>query len=165
MLNRVSVTEFILLSKIFYNGTTSWGHSKMEKHFSWWRHKMETFSALPGLCEGIHRSPVDSLHKGPRRGILVFSLICVWTNSWANNQDVGNLKRHRTYYCVTVMWIQMVIHPHRNTYSLYDFGPILKISSKSVNTSWLWRGDDILCHRTWSALVQVMASCLMAPII
>ena len=33
---------------------------------------------------------------------------------------------------------------------------------KSVNISWLWPGDAILCHRTWSALVQVMASCLMA---
>ena len=30
----------------------------------WWRHQMETFSALLALCEGIHRSPVDSPHKG-----------------------------------------------------------------------------------------------------
>ena len=29
---------------------------------------------------GIHRSPVNSPHKGQRRGALMFSLICVWTN-------------------------------------------------------------------------------------
>ena len=52
MLNRVSVNEFIMLLMIFCYGTTVWDHSKMEKHFSWWRHQMETFSALPALCEG-----------------------------------------------------------------------------------------------------------------
>ena len=125
------------------------------KHFPRYR--------VPTLCEGIHRSPVDSPHKDQWRGILMFSFICAWTHGWANNQDVGDLKRRRAHYCITVMWIQMVIHPHRNTCSLHDFGPILKISSKSVNTSWLWPEDTILCHRTWSALVQVMASSLMAP--
>ena len=122
-----------------------------------------SFSALPALCEGIHRSPLDSPHKDQWRGILMFSFICLWTHGWANNQDVGDLKRRRVHYCITVMWIQVVIHPHRNTCSLYDFGPILKISSKSVNTPWLWPGDAILCHRTWSALVQVTAPSLMAP--
>ena len=29
----------------------------------WWRHPMRTFSALLALCEGNHRSPVDSLTK------------------------------------------------------------------------------------------------------
>ena len=29
----------------------------------------------------IHRSPVDSPHKGQWRGTLMFSLICAWTNS------------------------------------------------------------------------------------
>ena len=31
----------------------------------WWRHEVETFSALLAFCEGNHRSPVDSLHNGP----------------------------------------------------------------------------------------------------
>ena len=31
---------------------------------SWWRHQMETFSALLAICAGIHRSPVNSPHKG-----------------------------------------------------------------------------------------------------
>ena len=31
---------------------------------TWWRHQMDTISALLALCEGNHRSPVDSPHKG-----------------------------------------------------------------------------------------------------
>ena len=42
-------------------------------------------------------------HKGQWRGALVFSLICAWTNNWANNRDVGDLRRYRAHYDVTVM--------------------------------------------------------------
>ena len=31
---------------------------------------------------GIHRSPVNSPHKGQWRGALMFSLICAWLNEW-----------------------------------------------------------------------------------
>ena len=52
----------------------------------------------------IHRSPVNSLHKGQWRGALMFSLICTWTNGWVNNQDAGDLRRHRAHYDVIVMY-------------------------------------------------------------
>ena len=61
----------------------------------WWRHQMETFSALLAICEGIHRSPVNSLHKGQWRGALMFSLICARINGWVNNREAGDLRRHR----------------------------------------------------------------------
>ena len=32
-----------------------------------------------------------------------FSFICVWNNSFVNNADAGDLRRHRTHYDVTVM--------------------------------------------------------------
>ena len=28
----------------------------------------------------------------------MFSLICAWTNSWANNVDAGDLRRQRAHY-------------------------------------------------------------------
>ena len=31
---------------------------------TWWRHGMETLPAFLSLCEGNHRSPMDSHHKG-----------------------------------------------------------------------------------------------------
>ena len=69
----------------------------------WWRHQMKPFSVLLGLSGGIHQSPVHSPHKGQWRGALMFSLICAWTNGWANNRDAGDLRRHRAHYNVTVM--------------------------------------------------------------
>ena len=43
---------------------------------------------------GIHRSPVNSPHRGQWRGALMFSLICTWTNGSANNLDARDLRRH-----------------------------------------------------------------------
>ena len=43
------------------------------------------------------------------RRALMFSLICAWTNSWINDQDAGNLRRHRAHNDVTVMWCRIVI--------------------------------------------------------
>ena len=36
-------------------------------------------------------------------GGLMFSLICAWTNTWANDRDAGDLRRYRAHYDVTVM--------------------------------------------------------------
>ena len=52
------------------------------------------------FMRGIHRSPVDSLHKDQWRGALMLSLICAWTNDWVNNGDTGDLRRHRAHYDV-----------------------------------------------------------------
>ena len=70
---------------------------------SWWRYQMETFSALLALFAGIHRSPVNSPHKGHWRGALIFSLICAWINGWVNHRDAGDLRRHCAHYAITVM--------------------------------------------------------------
>ena len=57
------------------------------------------------FVRGIHRSPVNSPHKGQWRGALMFSLICVWINDWVNNREAGDLRRHRAHYDVIVMII------------------------------------------------------------
>ena len=54
---------------------------------------------------GIHRSLVNSPHKGPWRVVLMFSLICVWINGWVNNREAGDLIRYRAHYDVIVMII------------------------------------------------------------
>ena len=71
----------------------------------WWRHQMETFSALLAVCAGNSPSPVNSPHKGQWRGALMFSLICAWINGWVNNREAGDLRRHRADYDVIVMWV------------------------------------------------------------
>ena len=71
---------------------------------------METFSAL--VVRGIHRSPVNSPHKGQWRRALLFSLICFWINGWVNNGEAGDLRRHRAHYDVTLMYHHFVSHDH-----------------------------------------------------
>ena len=70
---------------------------------SWWRHQMETFSALLALCAGNSRVLVNSPHKGQWRGALMFSLICARINDWVTNREAGDLRRHRGHYDVIVM--------------------------------------------------------------
>ena len=43
----------------------------------WWRHQMEKFPRCWPYVRGIHRSPVNSPHKGQWRRALMFSLICL----------------------------------------------------------------------------------------
>ena len=55
------------------------------------------------FVRGIHRSTVNSPHKGQWRGTLMFSLICVWINGWVNNREAGDLRHYRAHYDVIVM--------------------------------------------------------------
>ena len=64
-----------------------------------WKH-------FPHYCpfvRGIHRSPVNSQHKGQWRKALMFSLICAWTSGWVTNRETGDLRRHRAHYDIIVM--------------------------------------------------------------
>ena len=65
--------------------------------------KWRNFPRYWSFVRGIHRSSVNSSHKGQWRGALVFSLICVWINGWVNNREAGDLIRHRGHYDVIVM--------------------------------------------------------------
>ena len=80
----------------------------------WWRHQMETFSALLAIwfLRGIHRSPVKSPHKCQWRGALMLSLICALINSRVNNREAGDLRCHRAHYDVTVIHISVAFYVH-----------------------------------------------------
>ena len=64
-----------------------------------WKHFPRYWPFVPG----IHRSPVNSPHKGQWRGALMFSLICTWINIGVNNREAVDLRRHRAHYDVIVM--------------------------------------------------------------
>ena len=85
-----------------------------KKNYSWWRHQMETFSALLAICAGNSPVPANSPHKGQWRGALMFSLICVWINGWVNNREAGYLRRYRAHCDVTVMLKRKRIYWYRN---------------------------------------------------
>ena len=58
---------------------------------------------------GIHRSPVNSPHKGQWRGALMFSLICAWINYWVYNRTTDDLRRHRAHCDVIVMRSDVIL--------------------------------------------------------
>ena len=76
-----------------------------------WKH----FPRYCPFVPGIHRSPVNSTHKGQWRGALMFSLIWAWINGWVNNREAGDLRRHRAHYDVIVMtfnkWYAVYVDP------------------------------------------------------
>ena len=64
-----------------------------------WKH----FPRYWPFVRRIHRSPVNSPHKGQWRGALMFTLICTRINGWVNNCEAGDLRRNRAHYDVIVM--------------------------------------------------------------
>ena len=64
-----------------------------------WKH----FPRYWPFVRGIHRSPVNSPHKGQGRRALMFSLICAWINAWVNNREAGGLRGHCAHYDVIVI--------------------------------------------------------------
>ena len=52
--------------------------------------KWQHFPRYWPFVQGIHRSPLNSPHKGQWRGALLFSLIYAWVNGWVNNREAGD---------------------------------------------------------------------------
>ena len=70
---------------------------------TWWRHQMETFSALLAICAGNSPVPGEFPSQRPVTRSFDVPLICVWINGWVNNREAGDLRRYRAHYDVTVM--------------------------------------------------------------
>ena len=68
-----------------------------------WKHSQRYWP----FVRGIHRSPVNSPHKGQWRGDLMVFFIRAGINGWVNNREAGDLRRHRGHYDVTVMPIEL----------------------------------------------------------
>ena len=72
-----------------------------------WKHYRRNWP----FVRGIHRSTMNSPHKGQWRGALMFSLICVWIN------EAGDLRRYRAHCDVIVMsWIWIL---YRRVWQIY----------------------------------------------
>ena len=71
--------------------------------------KWKYFPRYWPFVRGIHRSPVNSPHKGQWRGALMFTLMCARINGWVNNREAGDLRRYRTHYDVIVMWRKHIL--------------------------------------------------------
>ena len=93
-------SDDVIGSYRLYEDVLKW-HDEVIK----WKH----FPRYWPFARGIHRSPVNSPHKGHWRGSLMFSLICAWIHGWVNNREAGDSRRHRAHYEVTVMKMHSVL--------------------------------------------------------
>ena len=105
----IAVMEATLVSQRWVN------HNEVIK----WKH----FPRYWPFVRGIHRSPVNSPHKGQWRGALTFSWICAWINGWVNNRKAGDSRRHRPHYNVIVIIISTLTnHCDANCAIMYWYG-------------------------------------------
>ena len=68
------------------------------REITWWRHPVETFSALRTLCAG--NSPVTVEFPSQRQVKRSFDRFfdLRLNNGWVNNREAGDWRRHRTRY-------------------------------------------------------------------
>ena len=100
-----------------------------------WKH----FPRYWPFVRGIHRSPLNSPHKGQWRGALMFSLICARINGRVNSREADDLRRHRTHYDVIVM-VTPMLHLatdseqryHRTLWGVYEWKCVLTYIDRSA---------------------------------
>ena len=110
--NRLSFQTYVLVSNSLYE-LISWGFTaKLLPSGDLFVHddviKWKHFPRYWPFVRRIHRSPVNSQHKGQWRGVLMFSLICVWINGWVNNREAGDLsvstKWNDIFVVIQIQW-------------------------------------------------------------
>ena len=69
---------------------------------SWWRHQMETFSALLAICAG--NSPVSGEFPGGTKASDAELWCFFYVRVWVNTRVAGDLRRYRIHYDVIVMY-------------------------------------------------------------
>ena len=98
--------------------------------------KWKQFTRYWPFVRGIHRSPVNSPHKGQWRRASIFSFICAWINCGVNNRKAGDWRRHRTYD-VTVMSINHSMHRGLNK--------VVVFKKKMMDWTLRWRHNEREC--------------------
>ena len=91
------------------------------------------------FVRGIHRSPVDSPHKGQWLGALIFSLIYARTYGWVNNRDAGDLSRHRAHYNITLMQFSHKSHKSANIVKPRQWTPTIHTIDDCSHFAPPWR--------------------------
>ena len=113
---------------------------------SWWRHQMETMSALLALCAGNPRGGHQCFPLTKSRDAEL-SLICAWINGWISNQKAGDLRRHLAHCDFTVMRDHYHKYPLRLDKLFTRFFNELQWSN-----TWVGTGLVMAAGVTWNIL-------------
>ena len=106
----------------------------------------------------MHRSPVNSLHKGQWRGALMLSVICAWISGCVNNREAGDLRRHWAHYDVAVMVYpclpRWILHVYNDSYVYVITWWTLNIIIQTMELNRL----------RWNNMTQLLLSCVVRSI-
>ena len=169
---------YALTSSIAYSGKSiihihqGWfiGIKSILRIHPWWRHQIKTIYVPLAPYAGNPPVTGGFPNKGQWHGPLMFSLICTWTNGWANNRDAGDLRHYGAHYDDTVM--------SASEATLKDMGKFEQHKSTMEHKkAWIWCpnfGDfdrrcfiiiPFSCHRqdSWRSWRWHTCCCSFAP--
>ena len=97
-----------------------WRCGRLCTGYTWWRHQMETFSALQAICEG--NSPVTGEFPAQRPVTRGFDISLIWPriNGWVNNHEADDLRREYS----PPLW------RHSNESSLVELDYVIRMGGK-----------------------------------
>ena len=125
---------------------------------------METHSALLAFCAGNSQVTGEFTAQSQWRGALIFSLIYAWTNTWANNEDAGDLRRNCAHYDVIVINTHTpAVTEWANSSYKWNAGPCItnvtatcRKNFSQWESSFLWK---LRCH--WLKFLRRVAKTLV----
>ena len=141
---------------VIYTSRTFLSHDDVIK----WKH----FPRYWPLVRGIHRSPVNSPHKGQWRGALMFSLICVWIHGWLNNRQAGDLRRYPAHYDVTLMVLEILALRFEIWFMLRrqsNFKPIWKFCHSISRIQDFVRSNTVFVAQCIKSIIQCKVDILI----
>ena len=120
-----------------YSGS---GHDDVMK----WKH----FPCYWSFVRGIHRSPVNSPHKGQICGALMFLWSAPWIHDWVNNREAGDLRRHHTHYDIIVLerWVDSM-RPRDTYMHWWNGSPLVQIMVWHQTVDKQFPGQRTICCR------------------
>ena len=145
------LSNFTVISDVYCYKTepifTGLGHGKLPP---WDVIKWKHFPPYWPFVRGMHRSPVNSPHKGQWRGALMFSLIRVWINGWVNNREAGELRRYLAHYDVR--------------YQAINYANVDQLAVLASETNFLWKCFKIRAFsvKTWKCRLQKISHFVQA---
>ena len=100
-----------------------------------WKH----FPRYWTFVRGIHRSLVNSPHKGQWLGALMFSLICARINGWVSHREAGDLRRYHAPDVIVMFRVPLMqkFHQFPTTLGVYQTRQVCHHSEPTLDpNSW-----------------------------
>ena len=132
-----------ILKTRFMRNTLPWLMSHLYNDVIKWKN----FTRYWPFVRGIHRSPVNSPHKGQWRGALMFSFICVWINGWEVEKTIVRL----------VIWDAIAPIVTSLQWKLgigeYSIMMLVKFRTSANQKHWSWSYDESELCTPWLHLL------------